>query len=336
MDGLDRQLLTLIRKEIPIQSRPFEGIGEKIGIDSADVLLKIYRFRKEGTIHQISAIFDSKKLGYQSMLIAFSVPETELPQAVAWINSHPGVVYHCRRNHDYNLWFTLAVPSEEDFKNHLERLREGARARGVLVLPTLKLFRSGFSPDGANDGLRSKNDRALALTPVEINAIRILQRDMPLSDTPYQKMAADFGWPEETLLLAMRSLIQRGFLRRVAADQLQDRTESTAHAMVVWQVPEERQETVGNQMASCEGVAHCAKRPIYREFPYDLYTLIRAKKISDCKKIVEGIEAKAGPWPRAVLLNVEEYKKEKIKYFPKELNTWLERNRHQEIVGSPS
>ena len=101
MDDIDRQLLTYLQKEIPAATSPFEKIGSKIGIDSAEVLLRINRLKEEKVIRQISAIFDTKSLGYKSTLVAMRFPEEKLDEAASVINEHPGVSHNYKRIHSF-------------------------------------------------------------------------------------------------------------------------------------------------------------------------------------------------------------------------------------------
>ncbi len=333
MDDIDRQLLTYLQKEIPVTTRPFETIGRRIVIDGAEVLLRINRLKEEKVIRQISAIFDTKSLGYKSTLVAMRFPEERLDQGASIINEHPGVSHNYKRNHDFNLWFTVAVPPHDSLEEHIQKLHELSGADKTLILPTLTLFKIGVKLDLT--GKESKEEsvdeiyderrrRKIApdLTSEEIDAIRVLQEDLPLVDEPYQKIALQLGIDESRLFEMTQSFIQRGYLRRIAAILHHRRAGFAANAMVVWQIPEEKQDQVGSQMALFREVSHCYKRPVYPEFPYALYTMIHAPKISDCEAITCRIEDKVGKWPRLNLLSTKEYKKIRLKYFTKELDEW--------------
>lgn len=333
MDDIDRQLLTQLQKDIPLETRPFEAIGKKIGVDGAEVLLRINRLKTGKVIRQISAIFDTKSLGYKSTLVAMRFPEDKLDQGAAVINQHPGVSHNYRRNHDFNLWFTVAVPPADSLEEHIQILHEASGADKTLILPTLKLFKIGVkldltgkeskqeNPDEIYDE-RRRRKTAPDLTPLEIDVIRVLQEDLPLTDEPYRRMAAELNLTENQLFETAKSFIQRGYLRRFAAILHHRQAGFAANAMVVWQVAEEKQDEVGSKMALFREVSHCYKRPVYPEFPYSLYTMIHAPKVSDCEKIAEQIEEKVGKWARFSLLSTKEYKKIRLKYFTKELDEW--------------
>jgi len=251
MDDLDRQLLTYLQKEIPLQSRPFEVVGAKFGVDPGEVILRIHRLKEQKVIRQISAIFDTKSLGYKSTLVAMKFAEDKIDQGAEIINQHPGVSHNYKRNHDFNLWFTVAVPPKDSLEEHIQRLHDLSGAEKTLILPTLKLFKIGVKLDLTGKESRQEKSgeiyddsrrrkTAPDLTPTEINVIRILQEDFPLTDEPYLKMAGELGITEEALFATVNSFIERGYLRRFAAILHHRRAGFAANSMVVWQIPEEK------------------------------------------------------------------------------------------------
>ena len=70
MDGADRTLCDLIQNDFPVVERPYAALGERLGTTEDDVLERVTRLRKERIIRQISAIFDTRRLGYVSCLVA--------------------------------------------------------------------------------------------------------------------------------------------------------------------------------------------------------------------------------------------------------------------------
>ena len=87
------------------------------------------RLLDDRIIREVTPIFDTRALGYGSMLVAARVDPEHPWRAAKIINEHPGVSHNYLRNHDFNMWFTLAV--EEDSKlsqglafERLESLRE--------------------------------------------------------------------------------------------------------------------------------------------------------------------------------------------------------------------
>lgn len=318
MDDTDRQLITQLQKGIPFETEPFRSMGKRTGIDAAEVLLRIHRLKSIKLVREISAIFDSRSLGYKGALVAMQFPAERLEEAVQVINQHPGVSHSARRNHSFNFWFKLAVPPPDRVEEHVQILAEASGAQKSLVLPTQKIYKAS---DKINDPVYHELPGA-ELTHLEMHSIRILQEDLPLTDKPFQFLARKLGMPEARLFEMMRLFTKRGILRRFGATFYQKKTSVMATSMIVWQLPEERHDEVGMALATFPEVIHCSKRPDYPEFPYSLYTMVHTSRSAECAALVERIKQKIGPWPNSVLLSTKEYKKVRIKYFALEIEEW--------------
>lgn len=336
-DDLDRRLLTLLQKEIPFEPRPFAKIGGALGMEEPEVLWRIRRLKEEEkVIRQISAIFDTKSLGYKSTLVAMKFEEGDLDAGAEVINQHPGVSHNYKRNADFNLWFTIAVPPKDSLEAHIRRLHELSGSKRTLILPTLRLFKIGVkldltgkeSKEEAADEIYDESRRRQAapdLSETEIEAIRRLQEDLPLAETPYQLLSQEMGVGEEELFKVLRSFQARGYLRRLAAILHHRRAGFAANAMVVWEIPKEKLGSIGPEFAKFREVSHCYERPIFPDWPYSIYTMVHGAKVADCEAMVARMEEKIGKWPHLNLYSTKEYKKVRLKYFTKELEEWWEK-----------
>lgn len=334
MDDIDKKLLTEMQKNFPRVSKPFHALAEKVGASGKEILDRVIRLKEEKVLRQISAIFDTKSLGYQSTLVAMKFRPDQIERGAEVINQHPGVSHNYRRNDIYNLWFTVAVPPYQSLEKTIQRLHECSGAESTLILPTLKLFKIGVKLDltGKNsDAIESKEDiydeskrrkTAPDLTPEQIQAIRVLQEDLPLVEQPFQKIAEGSGFSESQLFELMDEFERKGYFRRFAGILHHRKAGFSANAMVVWNIPQEKLDEAGPKMALFPQVSHCYKRPVFPDWPYAIYTMIHAPKVEDCDKIVEKIKQAVGDWPHKNLYSTKEYKKIRLKYFTKELDEW--------------
>ena len=88
-----------------------------------------------------------------STLVAARIDEDHLDAAAAIINRHPGVSHNYRRNHAFNLWYTLAVPPDSalGLEKTLQILHDQSGSRSTRMLPTLRLFKIGVQFDMTGD-----------------------------------------------------------------------------------------------------------------------------------------------------------------------------------------
>ncbi len=334
LDALDRRLLTLAQKEFPLAARPYEIFGEGLGISEEEVLHRIERLKNGHILRQIGAIFDTRRLGYQSSLVAVQVPKERLDAAAAVINEHPGVSHNYGRNHPYNLWYTIALPPEVSLEQTVNRLRELCGEAVTRLMPTLRLFKIGVQLDVAGAGKPSDEiagaaawgwetpPQAAELTAGDIRAIRALQEDLPLTPDPFQSLGVPEGLSGSDLLESARRFLREGVMRRYSAVLHHRSAGFVVNGMAVWKVPLERIEELGPVMAGFRGVTHCYRRPTYKDWPYTVFTMIHARTGSECRQTVEAIAAKTGLREFEVLYSTKEFKKVRVKYFTREMDEW--------------
>jgi len=144
-DPVDQQLLNLIQQDFPVAPRPYQVLGDALGISESEAFQRVNRLRETGVIRRLGGVFDSRQLGYVSTLCAVSVPDHLIPQAAALINPLPGVTHHYQRDHTYNLWFTLIAPSAAHLASTLEQLEKDLQSQAaggpLLNLPACQTFK---------------------------------------------------------------------------------------------------------------------------------------------------------------------------------------------------
>ena len=185
-------------------------------IPEEQVLARVRQLLEERIIRQVTPIYDTRALGYSSMLVAAKVDPEHPWRAARIINSHPGVSHNYLRNHEFNMWFTLAVErdSQLGLDGTLDVLARLTGAESIRQLPTLKLFkiRMDLEMEGDTAALASPGAEA---TPAPLDAvdydeldvavIRATQGDLPVVGEPYAPAASGAGdGPRTTLLAHMR------------------------------------------------------------------------------------------------------------------------------------
>ena len=336
LDSIDRALLTEIQAAFPIEHRPFAVLGQALHISEQDVLSRVGRLKRDKIIRQLSAIFDTRSLGYQSTLVAMKVDPAHVDEAAEVINQHPGVSHNYKRNDPFNIWFTVAVPPTDSLERTVDVLHALAKAEETIILPTLRLYKIGVKLDltGQAPPLETeeeiydekrRNAPKPPLSQQDIALIRIMQEDLPLLEMPYAVWAEQANVSEQELFVWAAAMQQHGYLRRFAAILYHRNAGFLANAMVVWQVPEAQVDEAGTQMAQFRQVSHCYRRPVYPSWPYPLFTMVHAPTHSDCMAVVRRIEEKVGQFPHKNLFSTKEYKKTRVKYFTPELDEWWQR-----------
>ena len=141
MDETDRKLLNLIQQDFPIAAEPFAELGVQLGISETDVLERIKRLKDQGIIRRIGAVFDLRKLHFVSTLCAARAPEKKMGAFVAAVNAHPGVTHNYRRDDEYNVWFTLITPGEDELAAALAGIKRETGVEDILSLRATRTFK---------------------------------------------------------------------------------------------------------------------------------------------------------------------------------------------------
>jgi DNA-binding Lrp family transcriptional regulator len=335
LDETDKRLMNLLQSSFPLDAEPFAPIASEAGLELEDVLTRTRRLLDERIIREITPIFDTRALGYESMLVAAKVDAENPQRAAAAVNAHPGVSHNYLRTHDFNLWFTIAVPpdSELGMEGSLEALMRETGAESMRQLPTLTLFKINMNleMEKGTDALAAAVDasppRELERQPYDerdIATIRAVQGPMEAVERPYDDAAEELGIPTEELLERLRGMVDRKLLRRVAAILYHRRAGFSANGMGVWKVPEQEIMEVGGRMASFRGISHCYQRPTYEDWPYSVFTMAHGRSKEECDAILDSIaeECGIGPEDRATLYSSTEYKKIRLHYFTDEYARW--------------
>ena len=333
LDDLDKRLLNLMQGSFPISRQPYQHVASAAGITEQEVMDRVQRLLDERIIRQITPIFDTRALGYSSMLVAAKVDPDNPWRAANVINAHPGVSHNYLRNHEFNIWFTIATEPDSPLglQGTLEVLARIAGAESIRQLPTLKLFkiRMDLEMEGGTDAL-SKAVEAAAPVEIErqpydesdIAVIRALQGDMPVVSEPYAPAAGELGMTQERLLAHLEQMQERRLLRRVAAILFHRRAGFSANGMGVWKVPDEQIMEIGPRMAAFRGISHCYERPTYQDWPYSVFTMAHGRSKEECDAILDSIADQTGVHERATLYSSTEFKKIRLLYFTQDYRDW--------------
>jgi DNA-binding Lrp family transcriptional regulator len=334
VDTFDAALLDRLQNDLPLVERPWAALAELLGTDEERVLERVRALRVEGIVRQVSAIFDTRRLGYHSLLVAAKVPEERQDEAAGVFSGHPGVTHNYLREHDFNLWFTLAVPpnSRLGVDRTIEILGDLAAVESIRPLPALKFFKIGVDLDvkGGRDPAAKKPKRELtkpapppeALSEREIDAIRALQTDLPAISEPWAPLAERYGFGVDALLAQGHEFLATGQMRRFAAVLAHRNAGFVYNGMGVWVVPTEDAAEIGRRMAAFTGVSHCYQRPTYPDWPYNVFSMTHGRSRDECEAVLRAISEETGLTDYIVLYSVREYKKTRLQYFTAELDAW--------------
>jgi len=324
IDNLDKEILNEIQWTFPLVSQPYHEIAKKFDVSVEDIKKRLTNLKKIGILRQLSAIFDTRRLGYKSSLIAMKIDPDKLDYVAQQINRHPGVSHNYERNHEFNLWFTLAVPPGLDLKTEVDKFSKLAGIQKIRLLPTIKLFKIGVKLEMVDDKKHEvkpteekKKIQNVKFVPTEEDKkfIRELQKDLKIVDKPFLNATQKLGLTEEQVFEKLRYYENIGVMRRFAAILRHRDVGFVANGMIVWEVPDERITEVGEKLGAFPQVSHCYQRPVYKDWPYSVFSMIHCKSEDDAKNMAKEIQKEIQVDDYKILFSAREFKKTRVEYF---------------------
>ncbi|WP_291323403.1 Lrp/AsnC family transcriptional regulator [Desulfonatronospira sp.] len=159
------------------------------------------------------------------------------------------------------------------------------------------------------------------MTPVEfsqqeIEVLRIVQADLPDSQSPFADIASRVGLSENEVLDLLRGLKERGIIRRFGATLRHQQAGYGHNAMVAWYVEQDQDIShIGRTMSNRPEITHCYQRINCMDWPYNLYTMVHGRSPEHCCRVVQELAGETGVNQFEMLFSYRELKKTSMRYF---------------------
>jgi siroheme decarboxylase len=331
---VESTVLNRIQRDFPLTETPFEDMAREVAVEENVLITTVKQMKERGIVRNIAGIFNPGRLGFVSSLVAFRLDEREIDRAANLVNEHPGVSHNYRRDHDFNLWFTLSADSPEKLEKTVRVLAERTGARDTLILKNEKLLKIGFmlsigDDDGPAPEFHVHHDGGGAvpgLTDEQKEAVRLLQIDMPLEHRPFGALVkkASGRIDEPALIGQARRLKTEGVLRRYSAVLRHRKAGYEANAMTVWRPtdPAELEAVIGHFREEPR-ISHLYLRTVYPgKWEYPLFAMIHTRTDRELDDLISRLIAVSGITDYSVLRSLKEFKKERVVYYSPALGEW--------------
>ncbi|MBW3672405.1 MAG: hypothetical protein KY432_12130, partial [Acidobacteria bacterium] len=259
--------------------------------------------------------FDPKALGCSVALVIAAVAEDRVDAAAEIIDSHPGVSQNYKRNHDFNLWFTLCLPSSSllGLDETVRIIGSEAGVSRIHALPAIRQFRDGAVEDDTEAVI--PDERAQ-------RRIHLLQEELPIQPRPFDVVARKLEEHPDELIEFIRKHRELGTILHVGPVLAPAKSRFSASAMGVWNIPHDRLDQVGRMLSEDEMTSACTIRTPQEEWPYNLFTIIHGRSVDECEKTMARLAEMANLQDYQALFSVHEYKRTPMNLFPAELEAW--------------
>lgn len=325
------ELAVAMQQAFPIAEHPYRVLSDQIGVTESGVLDTVARWKAENRLREISAVMEGWALGYDSALVCGRVPAHRLNEVAGIISGHPTITHNYERNHDFNLWFTIAVPKTMGIENHLHALSKLTGIPEYYPLRRTLTFKVGVVFDfqtRKNDTVRIDLPETIddyPVTEIEKRIIRALQSDLPVHTRPFAELGEVHGFSENDLL-AFANRAKGKALRRYVATFRHRKMGISANGMTVWNVHPARLADAGKKLATAREVSHCYARSTFAGFPYNLYSMLHGPDSGSIAERASQLSREIEADDYLILESPTEFKKTRLRYFLPELTDWWNRN----------
>jgi DNA-binding Lrp family transcriptional regulator len=156
----------------------------------------------------------------------------------------------------------------------------------------------------------------MKFTETERAVLRIVQRDLPDSLTPFADIAEQTGMSEEDVIALLRGMKEGGAISQFGASVKHQKAGYTHNAMVAWKITPEHVDGAGKAAAKNKNVSHCYYRPSDApDWPYTLYTMVHGRTKEECEAAIAELSAIPHMTEPATLSSLKELKKISMTYF---------------------
>jgi siroheme decarboxylase len=308
------------QQHFPLVARPYAAVAGLWGLSEPDLLQRLRALREQGTLSRIGAVWASGA-GGAAALCALAVPPAQLERAAALVSSHPGVNHNYEREHAWNLWFVLTGGDTAAVRGGAERLARQCGAP-LLFLPRQRTYRLdlAFDPEATHApaaGAVPAPRGGPPVAPAEQPLAALAEQGLALVERPFDRWAAQLGWPRAAVLAALQRWQASGTLRRFGAVLRHHELGFRANAMTVLQAPPGQADALGAALAAQPGVTLVCRRATAPHWPYDLYFMVHARERGQAEALIaQALQASgADRLPHASLFTRRRFKQTGGSYF---------------------
>ncbi|SDM56770.1 DNA-binding transcriptional regulator, Lrp family [Halogranum gelatinilyticum] len=328
LDDVDATLIDEYQSGFPVVERPFQVVGEALGIDEAEALERVRELRERGIFRRFGAVLNPPVIG-SSTLAAVQAPEDRFEEVTEIINGYRQVNHNYRREHEWNMWFVVTAGSRETRDRILDEIEERTGC-AVLDLPMLTDYyidlefpvvnQDRFARESLShtevSATRISEDAKGNLSELEAALLVEIQDGFPLSATPYSDVADAIGAEVDEVLAAVERLLADGCIKRIGCVVNHVVTGFQNNCMVVWNVPDDELDERGIEVGQLPYVTLCYHRPRRpdQDWEYNLFTMIHGREADAVDEKIDELAADYLPFEHERLYSTETLKQTGAQY----------------------
>ena len=124
MDQLDKQLINLLQKGLPVCEQPFAQVAREFGSTEAQVLQRLQQMLDSGLLTRFGPMFDAACWGGDFTLAAMEVPEERFEEVNQIVNSFEQIAHNYQRTHHLNMWFVIGTETTNEIFEVIDNIEQ--------------------------------------------------------------------------------------------------------------------------------------------------------------------------------------------------------------------
>lgn len=149
VDPTDRALVVATQSGLPVVQEPYRAIGERLGLDAAEVIARLASMLDRGVIRRIGVVPNHYALGYRANgMTVWDVDDAQVDRLGALVGAQ-SFVTHCYRRPrhlpgwPYNLFAMVHAKSRDEVEGKIAVLRDllGPACRASDVLYSTRILK---------------------------------------------------------------------------------------------------------------------------------------------------------------------------------------------------
>jgi DNA-binding Lrp family transcriptional regulator len=151
---------------------------------------------------------------------------------------------------------------------------------------------------------------------IDKRLIAAIQDGLPIVARPYAAIAEQLGVTEDEVIARITAMLEDGTIKRFGVVVRHRPLGYCANAMVVWDIPDEHVDAVGERFAASPEVTLCYRRGRRRpEWPYNLFCMVHGKDRERVLDSVRRLAQSCDPQvPYTVLFSTRSFKQRGAHY----------------------
>ncbi len=319
LDSINKNLISILQSSFPLVKQPYYEIGKKLNISTEEVIYRLTKYKESGLVREISAIANPHMLGYTTTLVAIKIPSQAIKRGTEIICSHPFISHAYLRNHEFNLWITLAARKDQNIAEEIEKIRLGCNATTAISLPSTRVFKLKAVFDETNkpltEPIKKNKPATIELSPKQKRVLKIIQSDLPLSSTPFYELSREMDIRTDEFLDVVRELIGAGVVKRYGASVNHRRLGYEFNAMTCFCLDNKTAESLGKYFSRQEQVSHCYLRKPHKLFPQNFFAMVHCANEVEHSLFMQKVASETGHREYLSLVSEGEIKKQRNRYY---------------------